>query len=47
LAPRAFREHWQPLAHWGGIVVNDVVDAGSGVFEREHGRCGGVVGVDE
>src|SRR6266545_1810087 len=40
-------EHWQPLAQGGGLVVDDVVDAGLIVFEREHGRCGGVVEVDE
>jgi hypothetical protein len=41
------RERRQPLAHRGGLVVDDVVQAGSVVSEREHGRGGGVVQVDE
>ena len=41
------REHGQPLAYRGGLVVDDVVERGAVVFEREHGRCGGVVEVDE
>jgi hypothetical protein len=28
------REHREPLAHRGRVVVDDVVDAGSVVFER-------------
>ena len=31
------REHRQPLAHRGGLVVDDVVDRRAIVFEREHG----------
>lgn len=41
------REHGQPFAKGGGLVVNDVVDVGSVVFKREQGRCGGGVEVDE
>ena len=39
-------EHRQPLAYRGGLVVDDVVEAGAVAFEREHGRRGGVVQVD-
>ena len=40
-------EHRQPLAHRRGLVVDDVEDARPVVFEREHGRGGGVVEMDE
>ena len=47
LCPQHLREHRQPLAHRGGLVVDDVVDARSAVLERQHGRRRGVVQVDE
>jgi hypothetical protein len=36
-------EHRQPIADDGGIVVDDVVDAGRAVFARQHARRDRVV----
>ena len=47
LGPDDPRELRQPLSGRGGLVVHDVVDGGAVVLEREHGRRGGVVEVDE
>src|ERR671922_351716 len=47
LGPERVREDRQPLAPRGRLVVDDVVDRGAVVLEREHGRRGGVVEVDE
>jgi len=47
LGAKHLREHRQPLAGRGGIVVDDVVDPRFAAFQREHGRGGGVVEVDE
>ncbi len=41
------REHRQPFAKRSGVIVDDVVDARSVVFERKDGGCGSVVEVDE
>ena len=37
LGAERLRQHRQPLAHRGGLVVDDVVDRRAIVFEREHG----------
>src|SRR5579863_78947 len=47
LGAEGFGQGGQPLAHRGWVVVDDVVQAGAVVLQRQDGGRGGVVQVDE
>src|SRR5918999_130260 len=47
LAAKHVCQDRQPLGHWGGIIVDDVVDTATAVLDRRHRRLRGVGDVDK
>ena len=47
LAAKHVCQDRQPLGHWGGVIVDDVVDTATAVLDRRHRRLRGVGDVDE